>query len=46
MNAYSDRDIVITRIIVRGFHGVVYDSDNKEGGDIGFGDDLGNGGQL
>lgn len=46
MNAYSDKDIVITRIIVRGFHGVVYDSDNKEGGDIGFGDDLGDGGKL
>lgn len=46
MNAYSDRDIVITRIIVRGFHGVVYDSDNKEGGDIGFDDDLGDGGKL
>ena len=47
MNAYSDRDIVITRIIVRGFHGVVYDSENNTGGgDIGFDEGLGNGGQL
>lgn len=39
MEAYPDRDIVITGIVMRGFRGTV-------GGDFGFGEDLGEGGEL
>ena len=46
MKAPSDRDIVITRIVLRGFHGVRNDSGTAGGGDIGLGDNLNNGGNL
>lgn len=46
MNAYSDKDIVVTRIILRGFHGKVYGDGSTGNGDMGFGDGLGEGGQL
>lgn len=46
MDAFSDKDILISRIILRGFHGVLYDSANEGGGDIGFDDNLNDGGSL
>ena len=46
MKAPSNRDIVITRIVLRGFHGVLNDSGTAGGGDVGFGGDLNNGGNL
>ena len=36
MDAASNRDIVITRILFRSFHGILNDSGNAAGGDIGF----------
>ena len=41
IDAASNRDIVITRILFRAFHGILNDSGNAGGGDIGF---SGNGG--
>jgi len=41
IDAPSNRDVVITRILFRGFHGILNDSGNAGGGDIDFG---GNGG--
>lgn len=46
MKAPSNRDIVITRIVLRGFHGVLNDSGHAGGGDVGFDGDLNNGGNL
>ena len=46
MNAPSNQDIVITRIILRGFHGLRNDSGDAGGGDIGLGDGLKDGGGL
>ena len=46
MKAPSNRDIVITRIVLRGFHGVLNDSGTAGGGDVGLGGDLNNGGNL
>ena len=37
LNAPYNQDVVITRVIVRGFHGVRNESGNTGGGDIGFG---------
>lgn len=46
MNAFSDKDIVITRVILRGIHGVLIDEGDTGGGDVDFGDGLGEGGEL
>lgn len=46
MDAPANQDIVITRIILRGFHGILVDSTDTGGGDIGFGGDLNDGGGL
>ena len=46
MDAPSNQHIVITRIILRGFHGILVDSTDTGGGDIGFGGDLNDGGGL
>ncbi|MBQ9462550.1 MAG: hypothetical protein IJU68_02705 [Bacteroidales bacterium] len=46
MDAPSNRDIVITRIVLRGFHGIRNDSGNAGGGDIGLGGGLNDGGNL
>ncbi len=45
MDAPANRDIVISKMILRGFHGVFLDSVDT-GGDIGLGDDLNDGGGL
>ena len=45
MYAPANQDIVITKMIIRGFHGVFLDSVDT-GGDIGLGDDLKDGGGL
>ena len=47
IDAPYNQDVVITRIIVRGFHGVRNESGNTGGGDIGFGNGgLNDGGGL
>lgn len=48
IDAPSNRDVVITRLLFRGFHGILNDSGNAGGGDIGFGGDggLNDGGGL
>jgi len=46
MKAPSNRDIVITRIVLRGFHGILYNSSTTSGGDMGLGGNLNNGGNL
>ena len=46
MKAPANQDIIITRIILRGFHGILIDSTDTGGGDIGLGDNLNDGGSL
>ena len=46
MKAPSNRDIVITRIVLRGFHGILNDSGHNGGGDMSLGGGLNNGGNL
>ena len=46
MNPYSDKGIVVTRVILRGFHGKLYSNGDLGDGDFGFGDDIGDGGRL
>ena len=45
LTAPAGRDIVITRMILRGFHGILLDTSDT-GGDIGLGDNLNDGGGL
>lgn len=46
MDAPAEKDIVITRLIVRGFHGVLNSTGDTGGGDFDLGDGLGDGGSL
>lgn len=46
MEAYPDRDIVITGIVMRGFRGFLNSTGDTGGGDVDFGGDLGDGGKL
>jgi hypothetical protein len=46
IDALSGRDIVINRIISRGFHGILNTTGDTGGGDIGLGEDLSDGGSL
>jgi hypothetical protein len=46
MDAYPDRDIVITGIVMRGFRGFLNSTGDTGGGDVDFGGDLGDGGKL
>lgn len=46
MDAPSGSDIVITRVIMKAFHGFFNDSGNATGGDFGFEGGLNNGGNL
>lgn len=46
LDAPSGSDIVLTRLLVRGFHGVLNSSGSTGGGDVGLGDDLEEGGKL
>ena len=46
LDAPSGRDVVINRLIVRGFHGILNSTGDTGGGDVGLGDDLNNGGKL
>lgn len=46
MDASSGRDIVIKRLIVRGFHGILNSTGDTAGGDIDLGDGLNDGGSL
>lgn len=46
IDAPANRDVIINKMILRGFHGILLDSPGSSGGDIGFGDNLNNGGML
>ena len=46
IDAPANRDVIINKMILRGFHGILLDSPGSSGGDIGFGDNLNNGGLL
>lgn len=46
LDAPAGRDIVLNRLIMRGFHGILNSSGDTGGGDIEFGDDLSEGGNL
>lgn len=46
MDAPAEKDIVINRLIVRGFHGVLMGTSDTGGGDIDLGEGLGDGGSL
>ena len=46
LDAPAGRDIVLNRLIMRGFHGILNSSGDAGGGDIEFGDDLEEGGNL
>lgn len=46
MDTPATHDVVITSIVLRGFHGILYDSSGAGGSDIGFGDNLNDGGDL
>lgn len=46
LDAPAGRDIVLNRLIMRGFHGILNSSGDTGGGDIEFGDDLEEGGNL
>ncbi len=46
LDAPAGRDIVLNRLIMRGFHGILNSSGDAGGGDIGLGDDLKEGGSL
>ena len=46
LDAPSGSDIVLSRLLVRGFHGMLNSSGNAGGGDVGLGDDLEEGGKL
>lgn len=45
IDAPSNQNVIINKMILRGFHGVLLDSSDT-GGDIGFGDNLNDGGGL
>ena len=42
----ANQDVIINKMILRGFNGILLDSPGSSGGDIGLGDDLINGGKL
>ena len=44
--AYADRDIGISGIVMRGFRGILNSTGDTGGGDVDFGGDLGDGGKL
>jgi len=46
IDAPANRDVIINKMILRGFHGILLDSPGSSGGDIGLGDNLNNGGML
>lgn len=46
IDAPAGRDVVITRLISKGFHGVLNSTGSIGGGDVGFDGDLENGGEL
>ena len=46
IDASSDRDIVINRLISKGFHGILNTTGDTGGGDFDLGDGLGDGGSL
>lgn len=46
IDAPVGRDVVITRLISKGFHGVLNSTGSIGGGDVGFDGDLENGGEL